>query len=408
MNPDTAIRSYPEHVPPELYWDRDIDEFVAEFVDPYEAAARLHEGPDIIWAKGGYRGVGGWLLTRYDDIEAAYLDSEHFSVRDHFYSVFSEVLGVPWVFTPQAIDPPRHMGFRQVVQPFFQPAAVRRMENNVREICRSLIADLKGRKSFDYIEDFGRFFPTNIFLDLLDLPRENLGQFLEWEATMIRGETNEIRRGAMRAIVDYLEDRVEERRHNPGDDIISRVISAKVNGQPMEHDDVMGMVSLLYAAGLDTVLGSLGWHMYRLASEPHLQDEIRNNPSNIMNVVDELCRAYGVVRNRRTVTKDFEFRGVKMKAGDWVNLPTMLGSRDARKYPDPNKIDFNRKDRGMTFGGGIHYCLGIHLARLEMKVVLEEVLAAFPNIRIAPGKEVTWHTVGVWGVDSLPLVWGDE
>lgn len=408
MTANTMTARFPDHVPNELIWDRDIDEFVAELADPYKAAARLHDGPDIVWAAGGYRGVGGWLLTRHEDIEAVYLDSEHFSVRDHFYSVFSEVLGVPWVFNPQAIDPPRHFGFRQVVQPFFQPGAVKRMEQGIRDICRSLIADLKGRKSFDYIEDFARFFPTTIFLDLLDLPRDNLAQFLAWETTMIRGETNEIRRSAMRDIVHYLEERIVERQANPGNDVISRILAAKVNGQPMEHDDIIGMCSLLYAAGLDTVLGSMGWHMYRLASEPHLQDQIRSDPSNIMNVVDELCRAYGVVRNRRSVVKDFEFKGVKMKAGDWVNLPTMLASRDDRKYPDPHAIDFNRKDRGMTFGGGIHYCLGIHLARLEMKVVLEEVLAAFPNIRLAPGKDMSYHTVGVWGVDSLPIEWGPE
>lgn len=408
MTTTTAIKRFPDHVPPELIWDHDIDEFVAEAGDPYEAVVQLHDGPDIVWAAGGYRGVGGWLLTRHDDIEAVYIDTEHFSVREHFYSVFSEVLGVPWVFIPQAIDPPRHLGFRQVIQPFFQPGAVKKMEANIREICRSLISDLKGRKSFDYIEDFARFFPTTIFLDLLDLPRENLAQFLEWETTMIRGETNEIRRGAMRAIVEYLEDRIEERRREPGNDLISRVLAAEVGGKPMEPDDVIGMCSLLYAAGLDTVLGSMGWHMYRLAREPHLQEQIRDNPGNIMNVVDELCRAYGVVRNRRTVIKDFEFKGVKMKAGDWVNIPTMLASRDGRKYPNPHEIDFSRKDRGMTFGGGIHYCLGIHLARLEMKIVLEEVLAAFPNIRLAPGKDMTYHTVGVWGVDSLPIVWGSE
>jgi len=403
----SAIASFPDHVPPELIWDHDIDAFVAGAADPYEHVAQLHDGPDIVWAAGGYRGVGGWLLTRHDDIEAVYLDTEHFSAREHFSSVFSEVLGVPWVFTPQAIDPPRHLGFRQVIQPFFQPGAVKRMESNIRDVCRSLISDLKGRKSFDFIEDFARFFPTTIFLDLLDLPRDNLTQFLEWETTMIRGATNEIRRGAMRNIVDYLEDRIEERRSNPGNDLISRVLAAKIDGKPLEHNDVIGMCSLLYAGGLDTVLGSMGWHMDRLAREPHLQQLIRNNPGDIMNVVDEFCRAYGVVRNRRTVTKDFEFKGITMKAGDWVNLPTMLASRDGRKFPNPHAIDFSRKDRGMTFGGGVHYCLGIHLARMELKIVLEEVLAAFPNIRIAPGKEMTYHTVGVWGVDSLPLVWGE-
>lgn len=202
---------------------------------------------------------------------------------------------------------------------------------------------------------------------------------------MIRGETNAIRRGAMRAIVDYLEDRIDERRRKPGTDVISEILAAQVNGAPLDHHDVIGIRSLLYAAGLDTVVGSMGWQMYRLAREPELQDQIRCDPNNILHAVDELCRAYGEVRNRRTVIKDFEFRGVKMTAGDWVNLPTMLASRDARKYPNPHALDFARKDRGMTFGGGIHYCLGIHLARMEMKVVLEEVLAAFPNIRIAPG-----------------------
>jgi len=401
----TVVTDVPAHVPKELIWNHDIDQFVNELADPYDAAPRLHAGPDIVWTAGGYRGVPGWLLTRHDDIEAVYLDNEHFSPRDHFYSVFSEVLGVPWVFNPQAIDPPRHLGFRQVVQPYFQPGAVKRLEGTMREVCRALIADLKGRRQFDYIDDFARFFPTTIFLDLMGLPRDNLEQFLQWERTMVRGETNEIRRGAMRAIVDYLEDRVKERRANPGTDLISKVLAAKVDGKPLEHDDVMGMCSLLYAGGLDTVLGSMGWHMYRLVTEPELQDRIRNYQGNMMDVVDELCRAYGVVRNRRRVVKDVELNGVQMKVGDWVNLPTMFASRDERKFPNPNAIDFSRKDRGMTFGGGIHYCLGIHLARMELKIVLEEVLAAFPNLRMQPETNYEYHTVGVWGVEALPVEW---
>jgi len=95
-----------------------------------------------------------------------------------------------------------------------------------------------------------------------------------------------------------------------------------------------------------------------------------------------------------------------MKKGDWVNLPTMVVSRDNRKYPNPHAIDLDRNERNMTFGSGIHYCLGIHLARMEMKIVLEEVLAAFPDIRLDPAKPFEYHTVGAWSVASLPIMWG--
>jgi len=402
----SAIRTFPDHVPTELIWDHDIDEFVAGTADPYEAVAQLHEGPDIVWAAGGYRGVGGWLLTRYEDFEAISVDHERFGVNDHFRFVFSDVVGVSWSFLPLGVDPPAHRFYRQILQPHFQPSVVKRMEDGIRRTCRRLIAELRGSKRFDYIRDFARYFPTTIFLNLMDLPEDNLEMFVEWETTMVRGETNAIRSGAMRSIINYLQERIDERRANPGEDLISRILASDVDGKPMSNDEAIGICSLLYAAGLDTVLGSLGWHMYRLACEPELQQFIRDNPSKTMAAVDELCRAYGVVRNRRRVMQALDYKGIRMKKGDWVNLPTMVVSRDNRKYPNPHAIDLDRNERNMTFGSGIHYCLGIHLARMEMKIVLEEVLAAFPDIRLDPAKPFEYHTVGAWSVASLPIMWG--
>ncbi|MET0370659.1 MAG: cytochrome P450 [Sphingobium sp.] len=392
----------PAHVPPELVWDDSVDRFSGELDDPYVAAARLHEGPDIVWATSATRNNAGWLLTRFDDIQAAYMDNERFSARE--VTDIAKLLGVSWRLNPQEIDPPAHLPFRQVLQPWFQPSAVRRLEQSIREVCRSLIDELGDRRSFDFVQDFARFVPSRLFLSLMGLPQDRLEEFLEWEHELIRGATLDARADAAKTILRYLEACVEERRQKPGDDLISQILAARIDGKPLEHGDIMGMCMVLYGGGLDTVLGSLGWHMHRIAGDAELQRTLRDDPSKIVPAVDELFRAYGVVQNRRTVIADCEFGGIAMKAGDWIVLPTYLASRDPRRFENPHRIDLSRRDRGMTFGTGIHYCLGIHLARREVQIVFEEFLPRFPNIRLSPEGGFSYHTVGVWGVDALPIV----
>lgn len=401
----TVLRdaSIPDHVPPALYWDHDIDEFAAELDDPFVGVSRLFDGPEIVWARGASRGMPGWVPARFALIEEVFLDADRFMSGDS--NDAAQLLGVAWRLNPLEIDPPAHRAYRQILQPWFLPSAINKMDAKVRQIARDLIADFEHRDGCEFIGQFAELFPSYIFLELMGLPLSKLSQFLAWENAFMRAPTIEERVGAARAIKDYLEEYVEQRRSDPRDDLVTAILNAEIDGRPLDQGEIMGMCMVLYLGGLDTVMSSLGWYFRYLAAHPELQERLRANPDEIPGAVDDFLRAFGVTGTRRTATRDTELGGVTIKKGDWVLVPTYLASRDPALYADPHVVDPARKARHLTLATGVHNCLGIHLAKREIKIVLEEWLSRFANIRVPEGENAQWHTQGVWGVHHLPLTW---
>lgn len=400
-SPDrTAV---PDHVPAELVWDHDIDEYAAELDDPFIGVSRLFDGPDLVWARGASRGLPGWIPTRYALIEEVFLDAERF--KSGGSNDAAELLGVSWRLNPLEIDPPAHRAYRQILQPWFLPSAINKMEEKVRQIARDLIAEFEQRGGCEFITQFAELFPSYIFLELMGLPRDRLSQFLDWENAFMRAPTMEERVGAARAIKDYLESYIEQRRSDRRDDLVTAILDARIDGRPLDQGEIMGMCMVLYLGGLDTVMSSLGWYFRHLANHPDLQERLRANPDEIPGAVDDFLRAFGVTGTRRTATRDTELAGVTIRKGDWVMVPTYLAGRDPQQYTDPHVVDPGRKARHLTLATGVHNCLGVHLAKREIKIVLEEWLSRFRDIRIPQGQEAQWHTQGVWGVHSLPLEW---
>lgn len=399
----TAFAPVPAHVPPELVWEHDIHKFAAGFTDPFKGISTLHQGPDIIWARSASRGSPGWVPTRFALIQEIFMDPQRFSSMDNIG--VGPMLGVDWRLNPLEIDPPDHMAYRMVLQPWFTPAAVRRMEAMIRGIALELIEKFEHKKGCEFIEDFASLFPSYIFLEMLGLPRSMLPQFFEWEHAFIRSPVMADRIAAARAIKDYLEQYLESRRQDPRDDLVTAILTAQVRGRPLNQGEITGMAMTLYFGGLDTVLSSIGWYFHHLAGDQALQTRLRERPQDIPGAVDDLLRAYGVVATRRTVTADLEFHGVAMKQGDIVLVPGFLASRDERQYSNPDIVDPDRKARHLTLATGPHNCLGAHLARTEMRVVLEEFLRRFTAMRIPAGQQASWVTDGVWAVTSLPLEW---
>ncbi len=165
------------------------------------------------------------------------------------------------------------------------------------------------------------------------------------------------------------------------------------------------MFYVLYVGGLDTVYSTLGWIMRYLAGDPELQRRLRDNPDDMGAAIEELTRAFSVVVTHRQVAQDFIFHGVPMRKGEEINLPLALANRDPALYENPHVVDIDRKSRHINFGTGAHSCLGIHLAKREIRIVLEEFLSHFHNIRIADGETYRFHTGRTFGVDYLPLCW---
>ena len=392
----------PDHVPGELFLDQSYEAFCLAGDDPYLAISRLHEGPGIVWCADIQFGEPGWLVTRHDYVQEVFTDWEHFSSD---YRAL-EPLGITWKLNPIEFDPPRHHYYRKILNPFFTPVKLREMEKPVQDACDSLIAEFGDRGGCEFISEFGEKFPSHIFLDLMGMPRERLDDFLEWERGMLRGRDQNERAQALLAVLQYMQQFVREQMQNPTTALMKGIVTARYNDErPLTEEEILGMCYLFYIGGLDTVYSVLGWILRHLAHDRPLQQRLRNNPDHIPRAIEEFLRAFGVATPTRRAREDYDFHGVQLKAGELVKPSTPAAGRDPRAYEEPHKIDIDRNSRHLTFATGPHICLGMHLARREIRTVLETFLSRFDNIRIPEGEKCEYHTGGVFGVDRLPLAW---
>lgn len=391
----------PSHIPAELVWDHSFDSFTAELDDPFLAVSRLHDGPGVIWATDASYGRAGWIVTRYNLISEVFMDHEHFTAARK--GMVADLLGVNIRLNPIEIDPPAHFGYRRILNPFFTPKAVNALDGSVRRACRDLIAKFEDKNGCEFIEQFAVPFPSHVFLDLMGMPKNMLSQFIAWENGLMRGPDAMSRVAAARAIYRYLEEFLAEQRENPSNDLIRGIVTGQFEGRPLEHLEMMGMLYVLYVGGLDTVYSTLGWIMRHLATHESLQQRLREQPRDLPAAVEEFARAFSVVVTHREVAQDLTFHGVAMRKGEEVNLPIALANRDPHVFPNPHVVDIDRKPRHINFGTGAHTCLGIHLAKREMRVVIEEFLARFRDIRLPEGATYRYHTGRTFGIDHLPL-----
>lgn len=393
----------PAHVLPGNIWPHDLNAYARTLDDPYQMHAALRDLPELIYVRGATRGQPGWVPTRSEAMRAIFMDAENFSSLGNVG--VGDILGVDWQLGCIDFDAPQHMAQRLVLQPLFLPKAIQRHEETIRRIARSLLAEIEDRDGCDFMEDFTNSFPSRIFLDLANLPIDKLPQFMEWEHAFIRGTSLEERKAGITGIADFVASVIDSRRGSTDTDLYSVVVNGTVRGRALEHGEIMGLLMVMYLGGLDTVISSLGWHMRHVATDQALQRRMREDPAALEGAVDDLFRAYGVTTTRRYVREDMEFRGVTMKKGDRILLPTYLASRDPDAWDDPDRVDPDRKPRHLTFATGLHSCIGAHLARREVRVVFEEFLSRFDDIRPDPDRRAEWQTNGAWAMTSLPLIW---
>jgi cytochrome P450 len=346
------------------------------------------------------------FVARSDDIETVLRDPERFSSK--FASQSS--LGYPLV--PINIDPPDHHRYRRLLDPLFGPKQMARLEPAITERANQLIDAFATRGSCDLAAEFAVPLPCGVFLDLMGLPAEELATFVQWKDAILRGSDGSlsgddpVRVDAMSAATVRFEQLIEERRAQPRDDLLSVLLASVVEGQPLTRDELLGICHLMLVAGLDTVTDSLTCFYAFLAQHPEHRQRLVVDPAVIPAAVEELLRFESPVPFVvRVAVHDTEVRGIPIAAGDHVVLLIGSYNTDEHTHERAVVVDFDRRAiRHFAFGGGIHRCLGSHLARLELRIALAEWHRRIPDYEIAPG-ETPRVSHGIREFLYLPLVW---
>ena len=391
--PAHLVREYP------LLFGRVTEE------NPYESMIPgIHEGPDVFYALKAYPGdTPAWIVRRTEDLRNIYFDTEHFT--NAVPGPFASMIGESWTQVPFESDPPKHALYRAFVNPLFTPKAMAKLEERIRGYAREYIEGFRPNGSCEFIQDFAFEFPIKIFLELMGMPLELTSQFLEWEMGLLHASDPRVMAASARNVVDYLRGEIAVRKKNPTDDILSYGVTAQIEGRGLTDDELVGFAFNLFIGGLDTVSTNMSMQFRHLAENPDHQAVLRANPAMIPDAIDECMRAYAAVTTFRTCSKETEIRGVKIMPGDKVAMSTSISGRDPDEYKQPNEIILDRKPRHVSWGYGPHMCVGMHLARREMRIAMEEFLAIIPEFRIAPGAKVRFHLGGMIQPETVPLVW---
>jgi len=368
--------------------------------DPFAAWTRLHGLPPLVWTP---RNGGHWLATRGEDIPVILKNYQLFSSRRAFIGMVDRPQAVPLEY-----DPPEHAALRKVLIPAFTPRAVSVWSTEARHLSIELIEGFKANGRCEFIHDFAQQLPMIIFLKMVDLPLEHRQQLIDWVSTGLRSTDTAQRIDARAHLNGYLQNMLDQRLANPGEDLFSIAIQADIGGRRMNRQEALGLASGLLGGGLDTVAATMGWIAMFLARNPGHRRELVIRPTRIPKAIDELMRRYSIANIARVVRQDMEYLGASLKAGEQILMASCIHGLDERSFQFPMEVRFDRKDsyNHSTLSHGIHRCIGAPLATQEIKIFLEEWLGRIPDFDTVPGDPPIMATGVVHGLTRLPLRWG--
>ena len=392
---------HPRHVPDSLVVDFDAYAPSLDALDFFETCVAFQEETEspVIWSP--HHG-GHWVPTRGQDVFDIYADHERFSSK--YYSIPRvEGQGRLGAFT---MDPPEHKPFRTFLNKGMTPKIVAEKKAFVRQLAVELIEGFLEKGRCEFITEFADILPLTVFLDLVELPLEGRENLADWVDKTTRERDPTKGAEALLKIAQYLEPFLEERRQNPGADMLSAAATAKVNGCPISNADAVGAAVHIMMAGLDTVSSMLGFLMIFLAQNAKHRQDLVNDPELISRAVNELARRFATVTMVRQVRMDIDYLGVTMKKDDMVALPSAFYNLDPTIYKKPLSVDWSRRVKQiLTYGNGVHRCPGAALGNAELTIVLEEWLKRIPDFSLAPGHELPVVGGTVAKILNLPLQW---
>ncbi len=387
-------------------WATDFDIFDGGFVkDPYPIWGDLRPECPVPHSE---RWGGSHMPTTFDTVTEVARDAERFS------SFSVSVAPVPTSYDENgnrlrsiiASDAPDHAPERRLLLPFFAPQAVERFREPTRELCRKLLRGVVEQGTFDAAGEYARQIPPRVIAEILGIDPEKGDEFAEWvQGVLELGLTDPIIREKYRAIIEeFFLAEIARRQEEPGDDLISFLLNAELDGEPVPMHVVRGNITLMLIAGIDTTWSSIGSAIWHLATHPEDRQRLVDEPELIPTAVEEFLRAYSPVTMARIAKEDTEIAGCPVAKGDRVLLSFPAANRDPEAFENPEEIIIDREvNRHVAFGAGPHRCAGSNLARMEMVVAIEEFLAMIPEFELADADAVTWAGGQVRGPRHLPV-----
>lgn len=367
-----------------------------------------------------------WLIFRYHDVERVLHDHETFSSEKR-----SESNSAPALPIILSMDPPRHRLMRSLLSQAFSPRAIAQKAPRIAAIVEELLAPVLLRGEMDLIEDFAAPLPTWVVAEMLGVSSKDVYLFNQWTEAIITAPPDEADSPstqeqmltpplAMEAMYAYFAPIIQDRRQRPRPDLISQLVASEINGQPLSEIEVFGFCFTLLQAGHIMVTNLLGNAFLCFFEYPEVLQQLRQEPSLLPTAIEEVMRYLPPMRgigagkknmlNRRIALTDTVIGGKLIRKNEAVNVSIASANFDERAFDNPEQFDIQRNpNRHLSFGYGIHFCLGAQLARLELQIALEQFLKRFPQMRLKPGaplEQVRSHVL--LGVKKLPLLFETE
>ncbi len=370
-------------------------------VDPHSLYRTLRDACPIVRSErhGGY-----YVAMRYTDVERIAKNTSDFSSR--YTSVPRAMFGDFNLLPPIQLDPPAHTAFRKLLVKPFTAQNVQRWEESVREECRRAIQEFIGRGSCAVTTEYSKYIPLRLMATMLGISSTDEEIFSSWIHRILEvgaAEPDALLSAAGEMQV-YFAKAIADHRLEPKGDLISLLLESEVDGQRLSDDELLGVLFLLVLAGMDTTWGMISAAILHLSQHPADRDRLVADPSLLPVAVEEFVRYFAPVLEGRVTTRDVTFNGVEIKEGESVMLCFASANRDPNAFPDAEKVIIDRaENRHFGFGVGVHRCLGAHLARLEVRVALEEWLRAIPEFTLVDPDSVRWGTGQLWNPRSLTV-----
>lgn len=358
------------------------------------------QAPPVFWtsAHGGH-----WVCNTSSSVQHVLRHPDVFSSR---YLSIPPNPEQPKLI-PEMLDPPEHRPYRQMLRPFFESKAIEPLEARIIEWTDQLLEEVAAAGSCEFVSALASRLPVAVFMELFGFPMEKFDAFRHLVVDFFNARATPAERNALgQQISGHLAELIRSRMADPRDDMISKIIASDVDGRKMTFEELMSIGFLMFLAGLDTVTNAMSFGMRHLAQDESLRQRVIDDPDTIPDLVEELLRRYAFVATPRYVVTDTRLEGAHLRAGDCVLAPLPLVGWDENLNPDPEKVSVERQFyRHAAFGSGIHTCLGLHLARMELIIFYRAWFRRIGHFRQIQKGDENCRGGSVMALENLHLAW---